>query len=147
MLRCPIYPDPDCDKGLHEFTYTLYPHAEDVRHSEVYQKAYLMNNPLVVVMPTKTECKLPSQFSIAAVDAQNVVVETIKQTEDGKGTIVRLYECQNRTANVNLKLGFDCARVSICNLMEEPERALTVKDNAVALHLKPFEVVTVCIEN
>ena len=147
MLRCPIFPDPDCDKGLHEFTYTLYPHADDVRHSEVYQKAYLMNNPLVAVMPTKTDCKLPSQFSIATATAENVVIDTIKQTEDGKGTIIRLYECQNRSANVNLTIGFDCAKVSICNLMEEPERALTVENHSVLLHLKPFEVVTVRIEN
>ena len=147
MLRCPVFPDPDCDKGLHEFTYTLYPHAEDVRHSKVYQKAYLMNNPLVAVMPTKTDGKLPSQFSIATVDAENVVVETIKQTEDSKGTIIRLYECQNRTANVNLKIGYECANVSICNLMEEPESPLTVENNSVLLRLKPFEVVTVRIEN
>ena len=106
-----------------------------------------MNNPLVAVMPTKTDGKLPSQFSIATVDAENVVVETIKQTEDSKGTIIRLYECQNRTANVNLKIGYECANVSICNLMEERESPLTVENNSVLLRLKPFEVVTVRIEN
>ena len=147
MLRCPVYPDPDCDKGLHEFTYTLYPHADDVRHSEVYRKAYLINNPLVAVTPTNAKKNLPEQFSIATVDADNVIVETVKNAEDGQGTIIRLFECQNRAAKVNLKIGYDCEKVSICNLMEVPEQTVDVVNNTISLYLKPFEIVSVRIEN
>ena len=132
---------------MHEFTYTLYPHADDVRHSQVYQRAYLVNNPLVAVVPTKADARLPERFSIATVDADNVVIDTIKQAEDGRGTIIRLYECQNRSVRTKLKIGYNCQKVSLCNLMEEPEGVLTVENNTVSLRLKPFEVVTVRIEN
>ena len=106
-----------------------------------------MNNPLTAVVSAQAEAKLPSQFSVATVDAENVVIDTVKQTEDGKGTVIRLYECQNRSVKTKLKIGYDCQKVSLCNLMEEPESALTVESNSVSLHLKPFEVVTVRIEN
>ena len=47
LLRSPTYPDPDCDKGIHEFVYSLYPHIGDVRNSDVYMQAYLLNNPFI----------------------------------------------------------------------------------------------------
>lgn len=48
----------------------------------------------------------------------------MKNAEDGDGVIVRLYECCNSRANVNLTLGFDFDDVYLTDLLENEERKL-----------------------
>ena len=69
----------------------LYPHAETWRAAGTVREAFFLNQPaLAVAGGTPGEA-----FCLAAVEAPNIVVETIKQAEDGDGIIVRMYECDN----------------------------------------------------
>lgn len=66
----------------------------------------------------------------------------MKNADDGDGVIVRLYECCNSRANVNLTLGFDFDDVYLTDLLENEERKLRKHGRTVNLTLKPFEIVT-----
>ena len=46
LLRGPQYPDPQADRGLHRFTYSLLPHAGDFRTGDVIAEGYRLNLPL-----------------------------------------------------------------------------------------------------
>jgi alpha-mannosidase len=67
----------------------------------------------------------------------------VKAADDGSGDlIVRLYEaCGNRTA-VSVRTPFRIGRADVCNLLEEPDRALETSDGIVAVTLRPFELMT-----
>ena len=73
-----------------------------------------------------------------SIDSENVICETVKNA----GVIVRLYECCNSRANVNLTLGFDFDDVYLTDLLENEERKLQKHGRTVNLTLKPFEIVT-----
>lgn len=46
LLRAPTLPDPDCDMGLHEFSFAIYPHEGTFSESDVHDVSYAFNNPM-----------------------------------------------------------------------------------------------------
>jgi alpha-mannosidase len=47
-FRAPKSPDPTADRGIHDFTYAIFPHAGDWRAGGTVRAAYELNHPLVV---------------------------------------------------------------------------------------------------
>jgi alpha-mannosidase len=150
LLRSPTMPDPLADQGEHHFVYSLLPHA-GAWGTATIAAAYSLNDPLLVAEGRGSEEKkrqagnasptsnLPS---LVSVDRPNVVVETIKQAEDGRGIIVRLYESQRQRGPLALATGFDLAEAWRTNLLEENQTALDSGQRSVDLYVKPYEIVT-----
>ena len=84
----------------------------------------------------------PESASFAAVEASNVVIETIKQAEDGKGVILRMYESENAYTKTSVTVNADFGKAYVCNLLEEAEQEAQVSGRQIAVTLKPYEVVT-----
>ena len=142
LIKCGNYPNPDADKCRHKFTYSLFPHSGDFRETGTVKLAYLLNSPLEAKKIKSQNGTLPEEYSLLSIDSENVICETVKNAEDGDGVIVRLYECCNSRANVNLTLGFDFDDVYLTDLLENEERKLRKHGRTVNLTLKPFEIVT-----
>ena len=77
-----------------------------------------------------------------ALDAPNVIVETIKPAEDGDGLIVRIYECERRRGPVVLRAGFPLRAAWRANLLGENVAARLVDDGAVQLETRPVQGTT-----
>jgi len=81
--------------------------------------------------------------SLFTVDDPTVVIDTVKLAEDRSGDlIVRLYESMNGLRRVTFKTAFAPAQIWRCNMVEETEEALEVKNGAATFDVKPFEIVT-----
>ena len=141
LLRGPTYPDPNADQGEHRFTYSLLPHAGDWRTGTV-PASYALNDPLLVRRVNGGGDGDNSSQSLVAVDMPNVIIETVKQAEDGEGLIVRLYENERCRGPVALQVGFPLAAAYRCNLLEQDEASLVVAQNAVHFSVKPYQIVT-----
>ena len=75
---------------------------------------------------------------LAYIESRNVVIDSIKESIDGKGIVVRLYEALGfRTADT-LTLSFPYKKVEECNLVEEDRRKL----RSLRLEFSPFEIKT-----
>lgn len=146
MLKSPIYPNPEADKEMHEFAYSLYPHSGGWQSADTVAQAYLFNNPLQAVIKENEGGLLPESFSMFSVDMDNVVIEAAKQAEDGSGIIVRLYECHNRRTRVRLDCGLRFEQAFECNLMELPERRLSAQGQSLTLTFKPYEIKTILLK-
>ncbi len=79
---------------------------------------------------------------LLSVDRPNIVIETVKQAEDGDVVIVRFYESQCQRGPVTLTTGFDLAEAWRTNLLEENQVALEPSGNSISLFVKPYEIVT-----
>jgi alpha-mannosidase len=71
-----------------------------------------------------------------------VVIETIKQAEDGYGLIVRLYECHRQRNTITLNTGFDLHSVTLTNLIEDGDQPVPFQGRQITLPIKPYEIVT-----
>ncbi len=139
LLRSPTMPDPEADQGEHHVRYSLLPHADGWNTSTVAE-AYALNDPLIAVSGTG-EAPRPTG-SFVKVDAPNVVIETLKQAEDGDGVIVRLYECQRKRGHVTLTAGFELSEAWRTGLLEQNQDALPCAKHKVTFDIKPYQIVT-----
>jgi len=142
LLKSATYPDPNADLGEHRFTYSLLPHRGDWREGTV-PAAYALNDPLLVRRVRGGGREGGSaRLSLLSVDVPNVIIETVKGAEDGRGLIVRLYENERCRGPVTLRVGFPLAAAHRCNLLEENQAPLPVAGNAVPLVVRPYQIIT-----
>jgi alpha-mannosidase len=109
------------------------------QEAKTVEQAYDLNQPAIAVAGGKPG----SLLSKASVDRSNVVLETIKCAESGHGIIIRMYESENALTKTNLVVEGNYNKAFVCNLLEEEEAELELKDGVVCVQLKPYEVVTV----
>ena len=89
-----------------------------------------------------TFCPLDAMSFVSA-DAANVMIDTVKFSEDGRDIIVRLNEFENRRSEVTLTTFADVCEAFDCDLMENNETALPVKNGKITLPVKPYEIKTI----
>ena len=142
LIKSGIEPNPTTDQETHHFTYAIYPHAETWRAAGTVREAYFLNQPALAVAGG-----VPGDsFSLAFCDAPNVVVETVKQAEDGDGVIVRMYESENALTETVLHWGFPFASAESCDCLEQPDgEPVAVEDGSVRFTIKPYEIKTLRI--
>jgi alpha-mannosidase len=141
LLKSATSPDPDADQGEHVMTYSILPHRDDWRQG-VVSAGYDLNDPLIVRRVPESRSQAAPLPSLVGVDAPNVVLETIKQAEDARGIIVRLYENERARCVVALHAGFPLQAAYRCNILEDNEAELAVQDNEVRFEISPFQIVT-----
>ncbi|MBI4786269.1 MAG: alpha-mannosidase [Chloroflexi bacterium] len=144
LLKSGIEPDANADQGPHAFTYSLLPHAGGWREANVAREAYALNYPLrALALPPNPHGALPARYGFAALDSDNVMVETVKKAEDGDAWIVRVYEYkQFRSRAVNLTFGQPIRRAVECNLLEEDDRPAAYQENRLTFGIDPYEIKT-----
>lgn len=140
LIKCGTYPNPEADQGKHSFTYSIYPHTGDFRQGGTVQEAYILNRPLETIK-TNGGGNLPSEYSLVQCDAENIIIETVKQAEDGDGIIVRLFDVWNRKSMPKIKFGFSAKKIELCDMMENPIETIGSGDE-VSINVANYEIVT-----
>jgi alpha-mannosidase len=147
LLRAPKAPDPECDMGVHKFTYVLLPHFGPYQYADVVQAAYALNAPPRVVELAKSEGEQAELPPFVACDNRNIIIETLKKAEDSNDLLVRMYECHNTRGVAELL----CARIPqeayLCDLEENELGELEIIDGAVQFPFKPFEIITIKLKS
>lgn len=140
LLKSATSPDQFADQGDHKMTYSLLPHRGDWR-GDVSRQAYDLNDPIIVRAVGGGDGS-DNIDSLIRVDVPNVVIETVKLSEDGDGIIARLFEHHRYRGNVTIQTGFELKQAYVCNLLEESEREIPVEGNSVILNVNPYQIVT-----
>lgn len=134
------HPDYRGDEGVHELVYSFLPHSGSFSAENVIRPAYELNVPLLTA---PGPCQ-PEHAFLAAIDAPNVLIETVKPAEEGDAYVLRLYEAERSAViGAKLTLGQTPERAVLTNLLEEELEELPVTDCAIRLSFRPFEIKTV----
>ena len=75
-----------------------------------------------------------------------MVLETVKQAENGDGVVLRMYECENARTKTVVRLPEGAQRAYLTNLLEEIQEELPIVDGKVTFMTKPFEIQTVPVK-
>jgi alpha-mannosidase len=145
LLRSPEWPDAHADEGSHEFTYSLYPHGGTWRDALTVRRGYELNYPLLVRQLEKHEGDLKDEFSFLQIQSDNVVLTAAKKAEEEDALILRFYEWAGKETDVKLGLPVGAMNASETNLMEKPLGDLSLREGAVTVHTKPYEIKTVLV--
>ncbi len=142
LIKCGVEPNQNADVEMHRFTYAIYPHDGTWQTAGTVHQAYDLNQPAYVVQGGRPG----RSFSYAAVSPANVVLETVKQAENGDGVVLRLYECENARTKAELSVPAGVKAAYSTNLLEEIEEELPVADGKVRFVIKPYEIKTILLK-
>ncbi|MFB2769925.1 alpha-mannosidase [Pelatocladus sp. BLCC-F211] len=148
LLRSPNWPDPQADRGIHEFTYALYPHAGDWKSAHTVRRGYELNVPLqVMVCPANPPLLVNGdelEASFLDLSAENLILMAFKQAEDdSQKWILRCYECHGETAELSLQNDLGLILEESVDLLE---RSLSTSEfSATAIEqkftIKPWKII------
>lgn len=141
LIKCGVEPNPNADVENHQFTYALYPHSETWKQAGTVREAYNLNQPAYAVPGGE----VGRTMGYASVDKPNVVLETLKQAEDGNGIVARLYECENGRTHATLTVPQGITKAYSTNLLEQIEEELNVVDGKVQFTIYPYEIKTILL--
>lgn len=139
LMRGTTSPDANADIGVHRLRYALYPHAGDWRAAGTVGKAACFNRPFL--WSTGTLAPILCE-PLVSVKASNVVIDTIKPAEDGRGFVARLYEVAGSTAQARLTFGVPIRSITLSNTLEDMLSAVPCESNGCVISLRPFQIVT-----
>lgn len=139
LLKAGTHPDPRGDRGRHLMTYSMLPHACAFSVEAVVRPAYELNIPVTAVV---AGAGTKARASLLTLDGPGVIVESVKWAEKAGGFVVRLYEAGGTGCIVKVRFGVPVRSVSETNLLEEQPRRLALKNAAVSLPMRAFEIKT-----
>ncbi|MBU4486077.1 MAG: hypothetical protein KKD38_04040, partial [Candidatus Delongbacteria bacterium] len=143
LLRSTKSPDESADIGVHEFTFSYYPHSGSLEHSDTLKKAHELNDPATIIpLENLPEVKENSFYSL---NSFSVKIDSVKNSEDGKGIILRLYETMGMNDNITLHFN-EKYDVRETNLIEEERKHLKKNCKSIGLKFKPFEIRTLYLK-
>lgn len=145
LIKSAIRPDETADRKVHHFTYSLYPHGGTLEGSDVQKEAISLNMP-VLTGAVKESAGAKEEFAsygFVSCNSSHVLVDTVKQSEDGKAVVVRIYEYQNRKENdCTLTFHAPVSRICECNLCEEEEMPADFNGHKVSFAIGGYEIKT-----
>jgi alpha-mannosidase len=143
LLRAPNAPDPEADRGHHQFRYAIYPHAGSLQEGGVVEAGYEVNVP-ATARPVDERIELAP----IEVNGDGVVVESVKQAKDhDNALVVRLYESWGSETDATLGFDFPVRAASTTNLVEDRKSSLELSETGeIDLSLEPFDIQTVLVE-
>ncbi|GBE29955.1 mannosylglycerate hydrolase [bacterium BMS3Bbin04] len=139
LLRSPSYPDPDADRGEHDFTYSFYPHPKDLIRSDVIETAARLNQPPLVFPGVQaTENRMPFQLA-----GEGLALTTVKRSEDGGEWILRVVETRGCHSNAILSSTNPNDLLFETDLIERPIGDANAA--TISFSMKPFEIRTFAV--
>ncbi len=123
LLRGSIWPNPEADRGLHHFTYALYPHSDSWEAAHTVRRGYELTQPLqarLLSSERNSHAALPAIAQWIHLSADNLVLTAFKRSEDRSCWILRCYECEGQAAKLQLQSDLELAIAQPMNLLENP---------------------------
>ena len=147
LLRSPVWPDPNADRGHQHFTYALYPHAGDWKQALTVRHGYDFNYPLKAMQVEAHSGALPAEHSFAAAAPETVVLTAMKKAEDSHALVFHLYEWAGKSGSIELRVPPGATGAVETNLLEHPEGgALPLSGDRVTVPVHPYEIVAVRVD-
>jgi alpha-mannosidase len=157
LLKSPLFPDPNCDRGAHAFTYAVMPHAGDWRAAGVDHAADCLREPIrALALKTGKKGALRgawAPFEVLAAAPMRVEIAAWKPAEDGRGRILRLVETRGARGDVQVFWNVEARKVTTVDLLERPLAGDAPRPElkhspgaATLLRMRPFEIVSLRVE-
>ncbi|MEW6455519.1 MAG: glycoside hydrolase family 38 C-terminal domain-containing protein [Acidobacteriota bacterium] len=145
LLRSPKDPDPTADRGQHEIEYALFPHKGCWRMNNTPRLAYDYNNPLIAFLSEKHDGSLPISNSFLNLEPENIILSSLKLSEDDKSIILRTYEAHGKDTEARIVLPFTPEEVFTVDFLEKTKAKVEFSNNTIKIFMPKNKVVTLKI--
>jgi alpha-mannosidase len=152
LLRSPSWPDPEADRGYHEFTYALYPHGGGWESAHTVRRGYELNLPMQVMLlalkQEESQGSLPPVGKLLSLSAENLILMAFKQAAgDGQQWILRCYECHGETGELNLQSDLGLTLGEQVDLLERPLPTPEFSSEQQNFTIQPWKIASFQVKN
>ena len=126
------------DAGKHHFELSLVSYDRPLRQTDVCAAAQDYNRGFEVIQADVQPVALPK------IQTNGLTVTAVKPSEDGCNLVVRLADLNGGGGSAVIRGEFQSAFVA--NLLEEIISPLETRSGEATVHAKPFEIVTVILQ-
>jgi alpha-mannosidase len=134
LLRAPALPD--SEQRSHEFAYALLPHFGSWQEGGVVAEAAAFNSPV-----RWSDGPVGSWASVEG----GLVLDTVKRAEDSDALVLRLYEPHGGRGEARVRLAAPITRAVLANLLEDEGSELPLRDGAIVVRFRPWQIVPVIV--
>jgi alpha-mannosidase len=129
--------------GNHHFSFSLSSHHPGWIHG--YKSGRQANEPLYAVVGPKqySDARLPEEKSFFSLDADDVIISTIKKAEDDESVVVRMFDLKGEDRNLRLNHDFTFRKGVLSNLIEEDIQALETKKKNTEIMIGRHAIETI----
>jgi len=136
LLRSPVYPDMEADRGTNTFSF-CFGFVKDI--SECHRKAFKFNVPPAV-------CSRAGSHNFLTVDG--AMLGALKHAEDGDGFIVRIYNPLEHISEFVIHFPLPSFDAEVCDMLERSADQGVhpdVRDGCISGSIRPFGILSVRI--
>ncbi|HQH52858.1 MAG TPA: glycoside hydrolase family 38 C-terminal domain-containing protein [Candidatus Hydrogenedentes bacterium] len=133
-------------QGEHEFRYALYPHTGSWDRAGVFSEVERLAVPLEMAQVGPHAGDLPQRLSLLSVTPPNAVVSALKQSEDGKALVLRMFNPTGKKVGAEIKTRARIRAAHLLTLEELPVKKLAALGKSVKVSLAPKKIVTLKLD-
>ena len=152
LIRSPSWPDPHSDRGHHEMTYAIYPHAHAWEAAHTVYYAQWLNQPLDWISPGNPTIEpvnplCPPQACLLDLGAESLGLLALKPTKNGY--LLRCYETTGKPSQLALnglitdlweKAGDLLSNLLPTDGLENPDGTTIPPNSSAVIHVKPWQI-------
>ncbi|MEB3312802.1 MAG: glycoside hydrolase family 38 C-terminal domain-containing protein, partial [Cyanobacteriota bacterium] len=146
LLKSPLWPDPQADRGFQAFTYALYPHPGSWQQAATVQWARNLSMPLQGRFPQAIPTAgAPDRHSFLDLGDNSLVVAALKRSQDHpQRFILRLYESAGDRSTCHPRLPSGWGWAGPVDLLETPVELAAAVGPEVTID--PWQVLSLALE-
>ena len=145
LLRSAVWPDPESDRGIHHFTYAIYPHSNSWQAAKTVQKGYELNTPLQTVIIDEHQQPSTKELSptgeLLNLSADNLILMALKFS-NSQELILRCYEAHGEEAQLNLQSDLNLELDTATNCLETEKSELPANSKVKPYKIETFKLIS-----
>ena len=146
LVKAPISPDPMADRGKSSAVYSLYPHKGNRKEANTAQKGYELNYPLLTNFINNGKGELPSEYSFFKMEPANLILTTVKKTEDNKSFIIRFYDSAGIKTSGKITFFKNPKSIHEVDFMENDIRKLNFSGKMIDIEIGSNEIKSLRVQ-
>lgn len=136
---------PYTQEGDHHFHFSLTSHAPGWENG--YRFGRQTNEPLrAVFRPVARQAELPASLSFFSTDADNLLISTIKKSEDNDALILRIYDTEGKDTEAKVRTFFRLNSAAHTNIIEEHMQPISASEDGVSIQVGHHAIETYRLE-
>jgi alpha-mannosidase len=157
----PCIPTPDAaEVKPYTFKYSILPHENDWSDDQIYQHGSEINMQLIPIQIKKNNGRknnnpenignkakiLDDTKSFLEISESNVILSTMKLSDDKQDIILRVYETEGKKTLTKIKLAGTIINAKLIDFLEtEIQEIKDIEKDTIIIDIDPFKIVTLRI--
>lgn len=130
--------------GVHEFEYSIM--FKDDNHNEIFGICHSdrsKHEPILYPSNSNTMIKVENHLGFLSQLPPEIRLSTVKEAENGKGIIVRIFSVAKTTKNISLNIGDIFKRATIVDLKEDYIKDIKISSSEISISVNPSQIISI----